>query len=158
MFILEYSIMHSVYETILGKRWWWWEQNWQVDTLLTKGCSPNPLMPSSVLNVASVKLIPSSVSKIFSWSMVCRCIWAGMCVCKCMHVLCVYMFVYMYHIRGMHCPAFIQFFVSTVWYQYQAVNCFHYLIYIDIYWKSSIHNVFSPIPLIRLLHLCHATG
>ena len=40
-------------------------------TSLTKGCSPNPLIPFSVLNVVSVKLIPSSVSKIFSRSMVC---------------------------------------------------------------------------------------
>ena len=54
-------------------------------------------MPSSVLNVVSVKLIPSCVSKLFSRSMVCGCVWAGVCVCVCvfrsMHnyaCLCVY--------------------------------------------------------------------
>ena len=91
------------------------KQSWESDDneskinintiLLTKGCSPNPLMPFSVLNVASVKLIPSSVSKLFSRSMVCGYIWAGVCMIMlfCVHV---YMFVYIWRAQnhsGLNC-------------------------------------------------------
>ena len=44
--------------------------------LLTKGCSP---MPSSVLNVVSVKLILFSISIVFTFSIV----YGYVCVCVC---------------------------------------------------------------------------
>ena len=42
--------------------------------LLTKGCSP---MPSSVLNVESVKVILFSISIVFTFSIVYVCVWGG---------------------------------------------------------------------------------
>ena len=44
--------------------------------LLTKGCSP---MPSSVLNVVSVKVILFPISIVFTFSIVYGCV----CVCVC---------------------------------------------------------------------------
>ena len=55
-------------------------------TVLTKGCSP---MPSSVLNVVSVKVILFSISTFFTFSIVygcCVCVCVCVCVCACVCV------------------------------------------------------------------------
>ena len=114
---------------------------WQVDMLLTKGCSPNTPIPSSVLNVVSLKLIPSSVSKSFSWSMVCgyvcmyeqgcACmsrdvhVWAGMgmCILVCIHVcVCVPNKNHAWSsIHTIFCLTLIQ--VILKWTIYQGMHC-----------------------------------